>query len=127
MTLVRCGLAFTLCLVVGCEHSVTDDAKEYFSAENTCPLERVEARERTDLKDSTFRTTAPPKDVAADPGRLAMWHEQQASRDRVYRIVQVRGCDKHVVYECRPARRGETKKYFLCITEPSVPAALSTW
>ena len=46
----------TLLSLSGCQ-SVTDGAKEQFSRTNSCPIDRVEARPREELKLSTFSTS----------------------------------------------------------------------
>ena len=47
---------------------------------------------------------SPPADIAADPGRLKMWQDERAESrehtDYSRHIVEVRGCGKHVFYEC---------------------------
>lgn len=111
--------------------SVTDGAKESFSSEKTCPLARVEARERPELKPSQFDKSDPPPDVAADPGRLQMWrdeHKATADKDDMLgQIVEVRGCDKHVFYNCVHPTSSSNGARWMCMTQTNVPEGISHW
>jgi hypothetical protein len=82
-------------LVAGCKGPVTlDDVRKEFSQSNTCPVERVEARERPELKPSQLdRNSSPPAEIAADPGRLphVAGGARQAERVRRRARPRVRG------------------------------------
>jgi hypothetical protein len=102
-------LVSVLGALVGCQ-SVIDGAKEEFSKSNTCPLDRVEARERPELKASSFTAKQkPPADIAADPSRLKMWQEQQersrTAGDGIGSIAEARGCGKQAFYRCSRSQK----------------------
>lgn len=102
MTKASLVLAF-VCLV-GC--SKETGARERFAEEFTCPVDRVEVRERKDLTPSMLRVKVPPPpDVASDPARLALHNEQEAEidegADSFGDIYEARGCDKQSLYACR--------------------------
>jgi hypothetical protein len=101
----------------GCE-SVLDGSKDEFSKEFTCPLDRIEARPRPDLRPSSLngdRATDPPKDIAADPDRRRMWqtdHETMMAReDARDDVFELRGCGRHVLYACHRFKGGNR---FMC-------------
>ena len=100
-----------LALIGGCQ-SVTDGAKAEFSKSNTCPLDRVELRERPELKASDFKKKAtPPDEIAADPARLKMWEQKQQqdtardANDGLGTFVELRGCDQHAYYRCERSQK----------------------
>jgi hypothetical protein len=110
----------------------TDGAKEHFSQSQTCPLDRVEVRERPELKPSQFyKSPAPPADVAADPGRLQMWRNTQAenaaNHSKFESIVEARGCDKHVFYACSHPTSTSGNERWSCTEERDVPDGISKW
>ena len=98
--------------LIGCKSKETG-AREAFSKELTCPEDSVEVRERPDVKLSMLRgTTKPPADVAADPGRLAMWNaEQEKSQknaDGLCEMFEARGCNQQTLMCCsRPAKHAD--------------------
>jgi hypothetical protein len=98
--------------LIGCK-SKESGAREAFSKEFTCPADRVEVRERPDVKMSMLRETSkPPADVAADPGRLAMWNaEQEKSRtnaDGLCEMFEARGCNQQTLMCCsRPPKHAD--------------------
>jgi hypothetical protein len=120
-----------LLLFSGCQ-SVADGAREQFSHDQVCPLDRVEARARPELKPSQFgaRPTA-PQDVAADPGRLALWQAEQAkfaaNDDAWGEIVEARGCDVHVFYSSGHPTRSSDGSRWMCTVESHVPDTISKW
>src|ERR1700744_1741155 len=92
-----------LAVLVSCQ-SYPDAAKEKFSESKSCPLAQVEARERKDLRASSFRAPgSPPSDVAADPARLKVWRDgddqKRKSSDNIETVVEVNGCGFQVFYE----------------------------
>jgi hypothetical protein len=91
--------------LVGCQ-SKEAGAREKFSKEFTCPAERVEVRERSDLKPSMLRAQVPPPpDVAADPARLAMWKAEEETNnenaDQMCDMLEARGCNQQSLVCCR--------------------------
>ncbi|HYD43394.1 MAG TPA: hypothetical protein VEB43_21355 [Anaeromyxobacter sp.] len=84
-------------------------AREQFSRDRSCPLDRVEVRRRADLQawDVTFveiRRAAPPDDIARDRERLALWrktqHEKQDGWNDDYDVYELRGCGAQVLVAC---------------------------
>ncbi len=87
-----CSLVCACLLAAGCRdrHAA---AIEVFSRELTCPAERVSAVERPELPwrrvleatgspvHQPVRRATPPPEVAADPGRLALWEQQQSEQE----------------------------------------------
>ena len=123
--------AVGLLFLCGCQ-SVTDGAKEQFSEEHTCPLDRIEARARPELKPSQLREpSTPPADIASDPGRLQLWRAEQAkfasNDDARGQVVEARGCDAHVFYTCGHPTSSSDGKRWMCSTELHVPDAISKW
>src|SRR5882724_12368083 len=112
---------FALLFLCGCQ-SVTDGAREQFSHDHVCPLDRVEARARPELKPSQFGApSTAPKDVAADPGRLELWQAEQAqfaaNDDAWGEIVEARGCEVHVFYSCGHPTRSSDGSRWMCTVE----------
>lgn len=98
-----------LSLLLGCT-SVEDGAKENYAQAYSCPMERVEIRKRPDIRPSQVSIGGPPKppaDVAADPGRLAVWqrdeNERAAKLDDYETVYELRGCDHQVLWVCARA------------------------
>ena len=107
-------------VLVGCQ-SKEAGAREKFSNEVTCPEERVEVRERSDLTPSMLRAQVPPPpDVAADPGRLAMWkakeEESNENADQACDMFEARGCGKQSLVCCR--RHSKRINETSCMTLP---------
>jgi hypothetical protein len=116
--------AFVVLAGGACGHAYydVDQVRDAYSKRFTCPGDRIEAKQRADLAlapaDSLLALAsareAPPPDVSADPGRLALWnerHEGEAARraeqaDRLrgfYRrfdLYEVTGCGAPVLYAC---------------------------
>ena len=120
-----------LLFLCGCQ-SVADGAKEQFSQDHVCPLERVETRARPELKPSQFSTpSTPPNDIAADPGRLELWRAERASlaanEDAWGDVVEARGCDVHVFYSCGHPTRSSDGRRWMCTVESHVPNTISKW
>jgi hypothetical protein len=109
-------------LVCGCD-SVVDGSKREFSREFTCPVDRVAAHPRPELHPSGLEHGTPPREIAADPGRLRMWQDQQAKlfgdRDSRDDIIELTGCGHHVLYGCHRFN-GRFNRFF-CKTEPLPP------
>jgi hypothetical protein len=125
-------VAPTLLVVFAACQSLGDGAKETFSQANSCPLDRVEARERPDLKTPSARAPDPPADIAADPARLRMWQEQQADRaarsDTGHHFVEARGCGKSVLYDCRPpTNHDRPQRPWFCSEQTTAPDGMLKW
>jgi hypothetical protein len=124
-----CTLAVFAALLAGGCKNVVEGAKDEFSKEFTCPLDRVEARARPELHRSDLESQpTPPKDIAADPARLKMWQEQQAkvnaARDSQDDIVELRGCGHQVLYACHRFKNGNT---FMCNTRKYPGGVTPAW
>jgi hypothetical protein len=120
----------TLFALCGCQ-SVTDGAKQQFSEDHTCPLERIEVRARPELKPSQFRSPSAPAEVAADPARLRLWQAKQAELaenvDSWGEIVEVRGCGVQLFYSCGHPTRSSDGRRWMCSAEAHVPDTISKW
>ena len=83
--------------MAGCK-DLNEGAREDFSRAHTCPMDRVEARERADIRPSSLRygEDKPPAEIAADPGRLKMWQDERTKDRQDYdssnKTFEVRGC-----------------------------------
>lgn len=78
---------------------------------NSCPVEQVQAKRRSDVKESDFTSwPAPPADVAGDPARRAVWEknlqEQKDGLDRQSNVYEAKGCGKQVFLACKN-RKGQ--------------------
>jgi hypothetical protein len=124
-------LLFTALLAsTGCT-SLETGAREEFSKEFSCPADRVEVTPRPDLK--SFEVifgprSAPPSDIAADPGRLEVWRKRQdeleGNWNRGGTVFQVRGCSHDVIYACSRAQtHANTSNGIICSTGQSTHAA----
>jgi hypothetical protein len=102
-------LALMVC-AVGCG-SKQETARETFSKDKSCPLERVSAVARPELSsyDLTFGAQTPPREIAADPARLAMWKAEQektrAGWDDKMSVFEVGGCGEKKYYSCVAGKR----------------------
>jgi hypothetical protein len=124
-------------LATGCSVSMTPEIVERFSRANVCTAQQMVVRERPDLPVHAFACdlyvpmghqhacqAEPPADVAADPGRLAMWSERARAKvariDRRYAspVVEISGCGVHRFYTCpwvpHITRRGSDMGYYSC-------------
>lgn len=122
-------LALVSLVVVACT-SVPEGAKEYFSDKNTCPLDQVQVRARAELKPHDVMHSkpdkAPPRDIAADPARLAMWQQKQdeaAQLDNAFcDVYEASGCGKTQLLCCKRSNgKQATAKPVFC-TEGHDPA-----
>jgi hypothetical protein len=89
--------------------SMETGAREEFSRKHYCPLDRVEARRRADLRawDVAFSGSpeaSPPDEVAKDPERLGMWKQEQAQHQKDWSdgldVYEVRGCGHEELSIC---------------------------
>ena len=103
--------------------SAASTAKEQFSRDFSCPEERVEVRDRSDIRASAFGapTPTPPPDVAADPARRALWEKKNepdtSGIDSDYSVEEARGCDKQSFYLCIWRAAGRAQSCSNCICE----------
>jgi hypothetical protein len=119
-----------LVLVAGCSGPVTlDDVRKEFSQSNTCPIDRVEARERLELKPSQLDWSPdPPREIAADPGRLQMWQaerdKQNAYTDGRDHVFEARGCGTQTLYACH---RMSSRQGSVMCHQRKYPAGVARW
>jgi hypothetical protein len=118
-------------LLEGCARpaSPVDEARAEFSATAFCPLHRVDAGVLVSIP-------APPRKIARDPERYAMWRAAYERRGFASprQIIAVNGCDEEtVVYHCWPllareslGRRARSIYLGATCSEQSVPAAPAT-
>jgi hypothetical protein len=111
-------VVFVVLSSTGCKRLKTG-AREDFAERYSCPEERVEVRERTDVKWSTVvlggaTQEAPPAEVKDDPARLAKWNADRAEKDAETRksldnldVFQVSGCGHDELVACAHPRDGE--------------------
>jgi hypothetical protein len=110
-------VAAALCAALTACKNLNDAAREDFSQTHTCPLDRVEVRERRDLRPSSFMTTrTPPAEVAADPGRLKMWQDEQdkqraAANNYGDQVFEVRGCGHQTLMTCHRLSRNANRAF----------------
>ena len=104
---IRLALVVASLGLVGCGMPLETGAAQYFVRSQTCPRDRVAVVERPDLPPHVVLRGAdapPPADIAADPGRLALWNKQQADRnadiDDVAKTYRVTGCQQATTYIC---------------------------
>jgi len=116
-------LAAAALVLAGCQ-SLESGAREDFSSANTCPLERVEARKRTDLRPSDLKgQKTPSKEIAADPDRLRMWRDEQATlaaqANDGHEVIEVRGCGHTELDDCHRSSKGS----IFCFSRDYPPGA----
>jgi hypothetical protein len=99
------GAAVVCLAAAGC-WSPSDEVREDFSRELSCPKGSIQVRTRADVDayDLTHDSRKPPADVAANPQRLAVWQSNQ-ERDREYSrshygVLEAKGCGSESLYEC---------------------------
>ncbi len=82
--------------------SETGAARDAFVHSVTCPADRVSVVLRSDIKPKQASTsTPPPPDIAADPERLRLWHEQQdAPAPHSCNAYEVTGCGQRLLLCC---------------------------
>jgi hypothetical protein len=102
----------------GCSVSL-DDVQQEFAQEFTCPKDKIQVRERKELKPSMLEPKKePPAEIAADPDRRAMW---QTERDEHLRyldggqVFEVRGCGHQTLYSCR---KNQNRGFVTCTGRP---------
>lgn len=116
--------AFVALSMVGCDNNNHLDFKRAAQEELTktfsCPKDRVVVTPRSDLKPFDLLVgarAAPPADVAADPGRLGVWKQQQQKVEGDYNrqsVLETRGCDQHIFYVCSIAEGSHQSQVVAC-------------
>jgi hypothetical protein len=118
-------------LIAGCA-SLEDGARDHFVKALSCPADRVQVKARPDLGYGdllpALPASTPPDEVAADPERLALWKEQQASAqatrranaEAAYDVFEVSGCGRTVRLGCRHPEdtRGRTELSAVVCSSP---------
>ena len=109
--------------------TVLHGATTKFSSRYTCPRDRVAAFERLDLHSGDLASqpiATPPKDIAADPGRLAMWQASQPKRvtDNGDAVIDLEGCGHHVQWACHQGKSSVSCTYERDVGTP-LPTATS--
>ena len=125
---VRPAAVVFLLSLVACK-SVTEGARERFSKDHSCPLDRVEVRPREDVRPSDLLARPQPSpEVARDPERLAVWQaaeaQSRAYEDRADKIVEVRGCGQQTLLACH--RHNKDASYVMCSEKP-YPPGVARW
>ena len=105
--LLLLSLAATAC------KQLTSGAREDFAARYSCPEDRVEVKERSDLQPVQALGKAnevpatPPDEVKRDPARYAKWQQDQADRRESklaryigYEVIEVNGCGHTDILVC---------------------------
>lgn len=117
-------------LLAGCGDPV-EAARDEVTKSWTCPADRVQVARRDDLdaaaiyRKKAWRATPPP-DVAADPGRKALFEAQQnetIERSAKYyeraTLVEARGCGKEALLTCyRRSKKRWGENWFYCTPMP---------
>ncbi|HEY6462597.1 MAG TPA: hypothetical protein VIY73_20655 [Polyangiaceae bacterium] len=127
-------LVLLLLALGACKSGAMDGAKETFAAKYTCPEGRIEARVREDVTETQLanrKKQTPPAEVAADPGRLALWQKQEAEKEKRANagqvIVEARGCGHEVIYSCGYAsQHASTSSPWLCMSY-DYPPSVKKW
>lgn len=98
---------FSICLLAGCRSGdPREKAKQKFSTENTCPVQRVtvspvEGVTMPDLMRGP--DTIISEEIRRDPERLAMWQQDNAHKFDFfarYQLFHVEGCGHEADYGC---------------------------
>jgi hypothetical protein len=84
-------------------------AKDTFRRQDSCPADRISARERDDIHASEgLRHKSPPREVATDPERMREWEAEQRderdTEDSSYTVVEVDGCGVSRLYQCHSGK-----------------------
>ena len=87
----QCSAQPDWCVGVGCTTDFDGVARRTFKTANYCPTDRISV---------THKSPTPPPDVAADPGRLAIWTRQRDKLARHDVDLDVQGCDAAATYHC---------------------------
>ena len=82
---------------------LVDQAARIFERQTSCPTDRLQIHHAEVRLAGLLEPEAPPAEVAADAGRLAVWNETRdrelAGFDRLT-AVDVTGCGSHATYFC---------------------------
>jgi serine/threonine protein kinase len=94
--------------------SLLDGSKDQFSKRYVCPLDRVQSTPRPDINVVGFEypKQSPPRDIAADPARVAVWQANQPKpRDTGDEIFEVQGCGQHLLWACHRGKSSISCSY----------------
>ena len=81
--------------------SLSGGARDAFVKSETCPFDRVTVTPSSYRKPVLLDVTPAPADIAADPGRLALWNQQRdEARARATQAAANPGCDMFEVTGC---------------------------
>lgn len=87
----------------GCAAELADGAIGIFRQQHSCPADRQQVKyARVRLQD-IIDPDKPPAEIAADPGRLAVWNQSLDRRIGElidFTAVDVTGCGAHILYFC---------------------------
>ncbi len=85
-------------------------ARQMFSKAISCPDDRIT------VTPAAANQVSPPPEVAADPGRLAVWQQNRAADPRKH--FDVTGCDRHIRVACNEfAGEGSVAPDAFCLPE----------
>jgi hypothetical protein len=120
-----CVVSVAVVSLVACRSAETV-ARERFESLFMCPEDRITVTSRKDLNslELAFRRKPAPSDVAADPGRLELWNQEQARGAADYEgmsVVQARGCGKEVFLICGQLRVSVGATQYGCTTATYPP------
>ncbi len=101
-------LALLPIFVLACA-SLESNARSEFARQNSCPDDRVTVGHAPPRQ--------PPADVAADPGRLAMWNDNEAKRAEHYYVAS--GCGHESLYLCEHRPNPEEAGLPNCLLQQS--------
>lgn len=90
-------------------------ARDTFTEQQSCPKERIQTRYIAVQPQDIFERPAPPAEVAADPGRLAVWMQTVDSNFKTFKHLTVSdaaGCGVHVSYLCWSEDNGDSTTDF---------------
>ena len=119
-------------LVSGCKRLSTG-AREDFARRYSCPENRIDVKERTDLRAQDVLgpgqqpEAQPPDEVKNDPGRYAQWKKDQAeqrqgqaARYADYEVFELTGCGHAATLACHhprtPNQQGDYPTLVACET-----------
>ena len=123
-------LLVSCCALLASCQSLPDGAKEEMAARWTCPPERITTVTREDLVAGELMAAAttpePPPEVAADPGRLAYFREEQkkhaekvADAYSSFVVIEAKGCDHQQLLAC--ARKQKVRAGSSSVTCSDLP------
>ena len=97
-------------LLAGCGKKLETGARDVFVKKVVCPADRVSVSPQPDVAPHTVYAAparTPSAEIAADPGRLALWKSQQPATvdvDAIAKSYKVTGCGQTALYACAHPR-----------------------